>query len=179
MNNHECNDRHRCILCIYKYLVVFPEGTTTNCRSLIKFRSGIFYASNKYPIMPIAIYSNNRYFDFSDTAIYPHSFIFQVLTQFTNEINVIIGKPYVPNKDEMRDPTLYANNVNILISKMLGDVSIYLLNKEHKFKCYFEYLRTKWNGKHNLNEQQLKLIRETAKDISNRDNKSYHKRDSN
>ena len=167
MNEHECKNGNQCILCIFPNLVIFPEGTTTNGRSMIAFRSGIFYASNKYPIRPIAIYSNNKCIDFNFSALPPIIFIFRLLTQFTNDINIVIGQPYVPNLDEMNDPRLYAKNVNVLISKMLNNAPIYLLNKSHKFNCYFEYLKAKWSN--DINYEQLKLIKETAKDIFNAD----------
>lgn len=67
------------------------------------------------------------------------------MTQFVNNMEVIVGAPYVPTEQEKRDSLLYAYNMNILMAQMLGinnagkRAKIYLLNRGVKVHCYHRH----------------------------------------
>jgi len=124
-------------------MVIFPEGTTTNGNDLIMFRTGIFNAG--LPIRPIIIKCKWKYVNTSWESIYFRTLSYKVMTQFINNMEVIIGPPYIPTEHEKNDSVLYAYNMNILMAQMMGQNNnnerpkIYLLNRDVKVHCYHHH----------------------------------------
>uniref|UniRef100_A0A3Q2FY11 Lysophosphatidylcholine acyltransferase 4 n=1 Tax=Cyprinodon variegatus TaxID=28743 RepID=A0A3Q2FY11_CYPVA len=76
-------------------MLMFPEGTTTNGRALIKFKPGAFLAG--VPVQPVLLrYPNKLVRRFSFLPVYK------------------------PSEEEKQDPNLYADNVQRLMAKALG-----------------------------------------------------------
>merc|ERR1719242_680448 len=123
-------------------MCVFPEGTTTNGNDLIMFRRGIFTAG--LPVRPIIIKCKWKSCNTSWETIYFRHLTWEVLTQFVNHMEVIMGPPYIPTEAEKKDSALYAFNVNILMAQMMGinnegrKARIYLTNRNVKVKCYHQ-----------------------------------------
>eukprot|EP01119_Soliformovum_irregulare_P024374 TRINITY_DN8723_c0_g1_i2.p1 TRINITY_DN8723_c0_g1~~TRINITY_DN8723_c0_g1_i2.p1 ORF type:complete len:201 (-),score=31.61 TRINITY_DN8723_c0_g1_i2:93-695(-) len=93
----------------YPPLLIFPEGTTTNGSSLIRFRTGAFIA--RQPIQPIVLrYKYNWVSPTWETIPFP-LYIFQMLTQLTHRIDIDFLPLYTPSIEEMSDPMLYTNNI--------------------------------------------------------------------
>uniref|UniRef100_A0A3Q2ZR00 Lysophosphatidylcholine acyltransferase 4 n=1 Tax=Kryptolebias marmoratus TaxID=37003 RepID=A0A3Q2ZR00_KRYMA len=77
-------------------MLMFPEGTTTNGRALIKFKPGAFLAG--VPVQPVLLRYPNK------------------LVSKTNGFLPV----YNPSEEERKDPNLYADNVQKLMAKALG-----------------------------------------------------------
>eukprot|EP00117_Sycon_ciliatum_P041215 scpid64663/ scgid30194/ Lysophosphatidylcholine acyltransferase 2; 1-acylglycerophosphocholine O-acyltransferase; 1-alkylglycerophosphocholine O-acetyltransferase; Acetyl-CoA:lyso-platelet-activating factor acetyltransferase; Acyltransferase-like 1 len=100
-------------------IVIFPEGTTHNAKSVLSFKTGAF--SPGVPVQPILW----RY-DTPDVGVWesfglslPFIF-FHVMCQWNNSFEVEYLPVYVPSEQEKRDPVLYANNVRAVIARALG-----------------------------------------------------------
>uniref|UniRef100_A0A3Q1FHJ0 Phospholipid/glycerol acyltransferase domain-containing protein n=1 Tax=Acanthochromis polyacanthus TaxID=80966 RepID=A0A3Q1FHJ0_9TELE len=79
-------------------MLMFPEGTTTNGRALIKFKPGAFLAG--VPVQPVLLR-------------YPNKLV-------SESIGVTFLPVYNPSPEERSDPKLYADNVQKLMAKALG-----------------------------------------------------------
>uniref|UniRef100_A0A673BSJ2 Lysophospholipid acyltransferase LPCAT4-like n=1 Tax=Sphaeramia orbicularis TaxID=375764 RepID=A0A673BSJ2_9TELE len=78
-------------------MLMFPEGTTTNGKALIKFKPGAFLAG--VPVQPVLLH-------------YPNKLVSTVI--------VVFLPVYNPSEEEKNDPNLYADNVQKLMAKALG-----------------------------------------------------------
>uniref|UniRef100_A0A6B2L2F7 EF-hand domain-containing protein n=1 Tax=Arcella intermedia TaxID=1963864 RepID=A0A6B2L2F7_9EUKA len=103
----------------YFPILIFPEGTTTNGKSLICFKIGAF--SSGLPVQPVCLSYPNRYCDVSWTMNAPNIFfqMIKMMSQFANYMKVDFLPPYYPNEQEKSDPQLYANNVRKLMAEKL------------------------------------------------------------
>ena len=120
-------------------LVIFPEGTTTNGKSMVKFRTGIFLAKKR--LQPITIElstSSTQHFNLSWESIYFSHHLFYTMTQLYNKANIIKLPIYNPTNVETNDIHLFSSNVQLLFSYVLKQ-DIYLLNRKHKI-LYHKYL---------------------------------------
>lgn len=100
-------------------LLIFPEGTTTDGSTLLKFRTGAFQPG--LPVAPIILkypFKNFNVASFHDRSI--ASSTFEMMCQFTNEIEITYLPVYTPSKEEREDPILYANNVRKYMSAQSG-----------------------------------------------------------
>lgn len=101
-------------------LLIFPEGTVTNGKQLIQFKTGPF-APGK-PVMPVLIEYKNKNYDF--TWVGKNSNIgmtfLRMMMQFQNHCTVTLLDQVEPTVDEAEDPILYANNVRKLMAAELG-----------------------------------------------------------
>jgi len=84
-----------------KKIIIFPEGTIGNNETLLRFRTGAFYAG--VPICPIVIKWRNYIYDENY-----RNFIFKFITQDEINVDVYINDlfypPFTPEKiDEVRD----------------------------------------------------------------------------
>lgn len=90
-------------------LLVFPEGTTTNGRFLLPFRTGAFLAGA--PVQPVIVsYRRTRVNPAWETISAPRH-IFLMLAQPTHAVTVYELPVWVPNEEEQGDPVLYAARV--------------------------------------------------------------------
>lgn len=89
-------------------IILFPEGTTTNGKALIRFQAGSFRAGA--PVQPILVKLPHRFFNPAWAAITFGSHAFRLLTQLHNSMTVEVLPPYLPSEEEAADPILYAQN---------------------------------------------------------------------
>lgn len=95
-------------------LCLFPEGMLSHPRTLIKFRTGVFYAD--LPIYPVIIKYKNKLFELDD-----FKYILKLLSYQSIDIDVIILKPFYPpfdhNKIELVRKEM-AKAGNLLLSRV-------------------------------------------------------------
>uniref|UniRef100_A0A3B5LE97 Lysophosphatidylcholine acyltransferase 4 n=1 Tax=Xiphophorus couchianus TaxID=32473 RepID=A0A3B5LE97_9TELE len=89
-------------------MLMFPEGTTTNGRALIKFKPGAFLAG--VPVQPVLLRYPNKVV----------SALWHTASQFYTNMTVEYLPVYNPSEEEKKDPSLYADNVQRLMAKALG-----------------------------------------------------------
>ncbi|KAJ8261570.1 hypothetical protein GJAV_G00155840 [Gymnothorax javanicus] len=101
-------------------MLIFPEGTTTNGKALLKYKPGAFMAG--VPVQPVLLQYPNRL----DTVRWTwkgNSWI-QALWFTTSQLytNIIVEylPVYTPSRVEKADPALYADNVQKLMAQALG-----------------------------------------------------------
>lgn len=90
-------------------VLLFPEGTTTNGKLLLPFKTGAFLAG--VPVQPCMIkYETGRVSPSWDSidAVW-HTFL--MLAELSHQVTVYLLPVYSPTQEEKRDPHLYAKNV--------------------------------------------------------------------
>ncbi|XP_061565888.1 lysophospholipid acyltransferase LPCAT4 [Cololabis saira] len=101
-------------------MLMFPEGTTTNGRSLIKFKPGAFLAG--VPVQPVLLHYPNKL----DTVRWTYkgttwmAAMWHTASQLYSNMTVEFLPVYKPSQQEKDDPNLYADNVQKLMAKALG-----------------------------------------------------------
>ncbi|RVE60334.1 hypothetical protein OJAV_G00179880 [Oryzias javanicus] len=101
-------------------MLMFPEGTTTNGRALIKFKPGAFLAG--VPVQPVLLHYPNRL----DTVRWTYrgttwmEGIWYTTSQLYTNVTVEFLPVYKPSEEEKKDPNLYADNVQKLMAWALG-----------------------------------------------------------
>lgn len=98
-------------------LIVFPEGTTTNGSCLLAFRKGVFNAG--LPVKPVVFRFPWNSMNTCWESTWFANLTFRMMTQFYNRMEIIECPPYIPNKYERADPSLYAFNVNLFMARMM------------------------------------------------------------
>jgi lysophosphatidylcholine acyltransferase/lyso-PAF acetyltransferase len=102
----------------FPLLVIAPEGTCSNGRCLLTFRTGAFVLQR--PILPILFKYKCRYHNPAWTL---NNIVFnflRLLCQFVNYLDVDIMPVYNPSPAELNDPQLYTGNVRALMAETLG-----------------------------------------------------------
>lgn len=101
----------------WPHILIFPEGTCTNRTSLIKFKPGAFYPGQ--PIQPVLIRYPNQVDSLTWTWQGPHVFILILKTfaQFHSFVEIEFLPVYYPSEEEIKNPKLYAENVQQLMAK--------------------------------------------------------------
>lgn len=122
-DGHCRSKAHRNVVC------VFPEGTTTNGRGMIGFRTGIFRAGE--PIQLLVLRYPARHWSLSWESVYFRRHVFRTMTQIVNFVHVVTLPTYVPSKEEIADPGLFAANVQQCLAQV-AQQPIYPLNRKHK-----------------------------------------------
>eukprot|EP00798_Chlamydomonas_sp_ICE-L_P011193 gene11193-18810_t len=102
----------------YPLLVLAPEGTCSNGKCLLKFKTGAFVLGR--PILPILYKYKHKHHNPAWTVIIEPWHFLRLLCQWVNFLEVEILPPYFPNEDETKDPLLFAENVRKLMSEKLG-----------------------------------------------------------
>nr|XP_024380993.1 lysophospholipid acyltransferase LPEAT2-like isoform X2 [Physcomitrium patens] len=87
-------------------VLLFPEGTTTNGRSLISFKLGAFTPG--FPIQPVVIRYPFVHFDISWGDISLPNVLFRMFTQFSNFMEVEYLPVVYPSAWEVENPALFA-----------------------------------------------------------------------
>jgi len=99
-------------------VVVFPEGTTSNGRYMLKFKSGAFISGA--PVKPVLLkYPSKKYSPCYESELFSTHF-FRIMTQFINFCEVEYLPVYEPSEEEKKDPKLYALNISKYMSKHLN-----------------------------------------------------------
>jgi len=116
-------------------VVVFPEGTTSNGKQLIKFHTGGFLSGA--PVRPVVLRYPYKHFSPAWESISAIKHIFRLLTQFSNNLEITFLPIYVPTANEKSNPELYAKNVQKIMADALN-VPI----KDYSYQAKVQYLRT-------------------------------------
>ncbi|KAJ8007641.1 hypothetical protein DPEC_G00096280 [Dallia pectoralis] len=101
-------------------MLMFPEGTTTNGNSLIKFKHGAFVAG--VPVQPVLLHYPNKV----DTVRWTHKgttwveALWHTCSQIYTNVTIEYLPVYTPSQEEKNDPNLYADNVQKVMAKALG-----------------------------------------------------------
>jgi len=90
-------------------ILIFPEGTTTNGKYIISFKTGAFVGG--HPVKPVCIRYLAQHFSPTWESIGGIQHIFKLLSQLVNYCEIIWLPVYYPSKEEQNDPKLYAENV--------------------------------------------------------------------
>lgn len=91
-------------------VLLFPEGTTTNNRYLLPFRTGAFLAGT--PVQPFILeYSKDEAICMAWESIPIQRHMLLVLANPIHRLTVYELPVYVPSEDERADPGLYAHNM--------------------------------------------------------------------
>lgn len=107
-------------------MLIFPEGTTTNGKFLLPFKTGAFIAGA--PVLPVILRYPYQRFSPAWDSISGVRHVILLLCQFVNYMEVMRLPIYYPSKEEVDDPKLYANNVRKLMADegnlILSDVGL-------------------------------------------------------
>lgn len=120
----------------WEQTLIFPEGTCTNRRCLIHFKSGAFLPG--VPVQPVCI----RYLNKPDTVTWtwdgPGAWkvIWMTMTQFHQSCEIEFLPVYVPSEEEKQDARLYADNVRNLMAKKLGIPTCDLSYEDIKYQIW-------------------------------------------
>lgn len=99
-------------------ILIFPEGTTTNGKYLMKFRTGAFVPGQ--PVKPCTIKFPAPVFSPTWETISGLYHAFRLFTQVRNYCEITWLPVYVPSEQEAKDPAMYANNVCKLVADELN-----------------------------------------------------------
>ncbi|KAL8141155.1 hypothetical protein V2J09_007176 [Rumex salicifolius] len=97
------------------FMMLFPEGTTTNGNFLLPFKTGAFLA--RVPVLPVILKYPYRRFSPAWDSMAGARHVILLLCQFANYIEVTRLPVYYPSKEEKNDPKLYADNVRRLMAR--------------------------------------------------------------
>jgi 1-acyl-sn-glycerol-3-phosphate acyltransferase len=98
-------------------VIVFPEGTLSDGRGLLKFKTGAFATGR--PVVPLVLRYRLRPFS-PAWGIVPMPFhILRMLTQPRNVLEMEFLPVYHPSPAERNNPQLYAQNVRLLMARAL------------------------------------------------------------
>ncbi|ELU17291.1 hypothetical protein CAPTEDRAFT_36573, partial [Capitella teleta] len=101
-------------------IIIFPEGTCTNRKSLITYKPGAFYPG--VPVQPVCIRYPNKLDTYTWTWEGPTAFrvFWYTMCQFHNRIEIEFLPVYTPSEEEKNDPKLFGDNVRDVMAKALG-----------------------------------------------------------
>ncbi|MFT5679627.1 MAG: 1-acyl-sn-glycerol-3-phosphate acyltransferase [Myxococcota bacterium] len=96
------------------------EGTMTNGKGLIKFRTGAFIG--KAEVQPVVLQYLNDEFNTCwvkmTSPLWKH--LIMAISQVRNPVKVTFLEPYFPSDEEKENPTLYSENVRKYMSEQTG-----------------------------------------------------------
>lgn len=99
-------------------LLLFPEGTTTNGRFLLPFKTGAFLAGQ--PLQPVVIRYGEDRVSPAWEMIPAARHLFLMLCNPVHSVTAFELPVYHPSEEERRDPRLYAANVRKLMLDFSG-----------------------------------------------------------
>lgn len=95
-------------------LWVFPEGTTTNNDFLLPFKTGAFLSGDA--VQPVLLrYGGRRAFSPAYESIEAVRSLFLLLSQWSNQVEVLLLPLYRPSDEERANPALYAAGVRAVM----------------------------------------------------------------
>ena len=102
---------------VYKH-VIFPEGTYSNGKHVLQFKSGAFVPG--HPVTPIA-FTFPEYTPFWNREESTFGVqIYRILGRLYTPVTIRFLPTYTPSKDEVENPKLFAENVRLLLSEATG-----------------------------------------------------------
>ncbi|XP_063723676.1 lysophosphatidylcholine acyltransferase 1-like [Symsagittifera roscoffensis] len=153
----------------WKQVALFPEGTTTNRKCLISFKTGAFQPG--VPVQPVVVRWPN-YFDcvtwaFVGPSVY--KLIWLQMCQPITFVEVEYLPVYIPSEEEKENPTLFANNVRQVMASAL---KIPVRNYSHRdgvqFRRRFLASQHGWTTKFTILEklaQKIGLVPKMLEDV--------------
>merc|ERR1712080_436729 len=105
----------------HKPIALFPEGTATNGRALLRFFSGAFEGGGA--VQPILLTYSFHYFNAAAFLTSPPAHICRALLTPWQHVCIEFLPLYVPSEAEAVDPELYAENVRQALAKA-GDLAL-------------------------------------------------------
>lgn len=110
--------RRRAIDNRWPHILIFPEGTTTNGKALISFKTGAF--SPGLPVQPMLIRYPHQHVNpaWVDRGIL--GLVVRLMTQFVNFMEIEYLPVMEPTLREVKDPHLYADRVRRTMARALG-----------------------------------------------------------
>jgi len=101
-------------------VVIFPEGTTTNAKALITFKSGAFIPG--VPVQPVLLRYPNKIDTITWTWDGPSALqcLWLTFCQFKTRVEIEFLPVYQPSDEEKNNPKLYASNVRKVMANALG-----------------------------------------------------------
>ncbi|KAK9835897.1 hypothetical protein WJX74_010493 [Apatococcus lobatus] len=122
----------------FPMLMMAPEGTCSDNRCILQFRTGAFVPG--VPVLPVLLKYQCMHHNPSWIIIDVGWQFVRLMCQFYNYLHVEILPPYIPSSVEARNPGFYARNVRELYAKTLR---IPLVEQSHT-----EYKALKRSGVH-------------------------------
>ena len=102
-----------------RVLMIAPEGTTKGRDCLLRFRKGAFVPG--VPVTPVLLRYPARHFYVGWGVPWNDLFhMWRLLSQVANFAEVEFLEPYVPDAEEQKDATLYAEHVRETMGRHLG-----------------------------------------------------------
>jgi len=105
---------------VWPHILIFPEGTCTNGKSLITFKKGAFIPGKA--VQPVTIEYLNSWDTFRWTMDGPGAFqlLWMTLCQLQTYVKITYMPVYHPDKLEKSDSSLFANNVRYDMARQLN-----------------------------------------------------------
>ncbi|XP_075242943.1 lysophosphatidylcholine acyltransferase 1-like [Convolutriloba macropyga] len=132
----------------WQQVALFPEGTTTNRKCLISFKTGAFQPG--VPVQPVVVKWPNHFdcvtWAFVGPSVY--KLIWLQLCQITTFVQVQYLPVYTPSDEEKSDPTLFANNVRHVMASVLNvPVTSYTYRDGVQFRRRYLASKQGWSAK--------------------------------
>lgn len=102
------------------HFIIFPEGTTSNRKALMTFKTGGFRPGKV--VQPLLIKYKNKHDTVSWTWDMQHGYkeiFLYTCCQWNNTAELHFLDPYVPSEEEIKDPKLFAENVRKVMADAL------------------------------------------------------------
>lgn len=102
-------------------ICIFPEGTCTNRRALVQFKTGAFIPG--LPVQPVCVkYPSDDFDSISWTWKGPGAFqtVWLTLCKLHSPVEIHFLPVYNPSDEEIKKPSLYAENVRKLMAEYLN-----------------------------------------------------------
>eukprot|EP00246_Nothoceros_aenigmaticus_P004252 TRINITY_DN15706_c0_g1_i1.p1 TRINITY_DN15706_c0_g1~~TRINITY_DN15706_c0_g1_i1.p1 ORF type:complete len:511 (-),score=73.70 TRINITY_DN15706_c0_g1_i1:249-1781(-) len=110
--------KRRAIDNAWPHIMLFPEGTTTNGRAVVSFKTGAFAPG--LPVQPMAISYPNQSVSTAWVDRNPLYIVFRLMTQIINYMEVEYLAVVEPTLKELKDPHGYAERVREQVAKSLN-----------------------------------------------------------
>lgn len=109
-------------------LVVYPMGSVSNQRFLLKFRRGAFTAGQ--PVLPV--YIRYPFYNFDLTwELQPLFALWRTCCQVYNRMEVVYLPPYIPSEPELANPEMFADNVRHRMIQDMKDMKQHDVRASH------------------------------------------------
>lgn len=120
-------------------VAIFPEGTTTNGKYLLSFRTGAFIAGS--PVAPVLVQYKYKWFSPTYESIRTNPYLIGILAQLWNRIQYYRLPVYYPSDEEKKDAKLYARNVHeMMLRESKAAFGEKLVSSESNYVDKLEYI---------------------------------------